>query len=115
MKIAFQADADLDPDIGNGLRRRMPAIDFRDAGAVIPDGTPDMVVLGIAADDGRVLVSRDLHTMARHLRGFLTHRDSPGVILVPSTRSIGEAIERLLFVWQTWTPGDVRNQARWLP
>jgi hypothetical protein len=40
LKIAFQADADLDPDIGRGLRRREPAIDFRAAAGVIQMGRP---------------------------------------------------------------------------
>jgi len=57
LKITFQADADLDPDIGRGLRRREPAIDFQSAVGVIPDGTPDPRVLHIAADSGRVLVT----------------------------------------------------------
>jgi hypothetical protein len=50
-----------------------------------------------------------------HLEDFVTHRDSPGVLLIPSSRSIGAAIEGILIVWLTWMPEDLRNQARWLP
>lgn len=64
MKIAFQADADLNPEIARALRRREPAVDFRGARGVIPDGTPDLEVLRIAAEAGRVLVTRDVATMA---------------------------------------------------
>jgi hypothetical protein len=39
LKITFQADANLDPEIGRGLRRKEPAIDFRGAAGVIPDGS----------------------------------------------------------------------------
>jgi hypothetical protein len=115
LKISFQADADLDPDIGRGLRRREPAIDFRRAAGVIPDGTPDSEVLRIAADSGRVLVTGDLRTMRAHFQSFLVEQDSPGVILIPSSRSIGEAIDGLLIVWLTWLPEEMRNQMWWLP
>ena len=115
MKITFQADADLDPDIGRGLRRREPAIDFQSAVGVIPDGTPDPRVLPIAADSGRVLVTGDLRTMQVHFREFVAQRESPGVLLIPSSRSIGAAIDGLIIVWLTWSADDLRNQVWWLP
>jgi hypothetical protein len=115
LKIAFQADADLDPDIGMGLRRREPAIDFQGAAGVIPDGTPDPAVLRIAAEAGRVLVTGDLRTMQIHFRDFVAKEESPGVLKVPSSRSIGAVIEGLLFVWLNWTPDDLRNQMWRLP
>lgn len=115
MKIRFQADADIDPGIWKGLLRREPSIDFRCAVETIPDGTLDPEVLRIAAEDGRVLVSGDLRTMSVHFRQFAATQESPGVLLIPSSRSIGAAIEGLLFVWLNWTPDDLRNRVQWLP
>ena len=115
MGIIFQADADLDPDIGRELRRREPSLDFRLSADIIPDGTPDARVLHVAAEAGRVLVTRDVRTMRVHFQGFIAERESPGVLLIPSSRSTGAAIEGLLMVWLTWTPEDLRNQIRWLP
>jgi Domain of unknown function (DUF5615) len=115
LKIRFQADADIDPDIRKGLLRREPSIDFQSAAGVIPDGTLDPEVLQVAADDNRVLVSGDLRTMSVHFQNFVETRESPGVLIIPSSRSIGAAIEGLLFVWLNWTPGDLRNRASWLP
>lgn len=115
MRISFQADADLDPDIGRGLRRREPSLDFRHFAGIIPDGTPDAKVLRVAADAGRVLVTRDVRTIWVHFQEFLAERESPGVLLIPSSRSTGAAIEGLLMVWLTWTLEDLRNQVRWLP
>ena len=115
MRIAFQADADIDPDIGRGLRRREPAIDFQAAKGVILDGTPDPEVLRIAAVGGRVLVTADLRTMLVHFQQFVAEYDSPGVLLVPSSRSIAEIIEGLLLAWLTWSMEDLRNQMWWLP
>jgi hypothetical protein len=115
LKIRFQADADIDPAIRKGLLRREPSISFRPATGIIPDGTLDPDVLRIAAEDGRVLVSGDLRTMSVHFRGFVATRDSPGVLLIPSSRSIGAAIEGLLFIWLNWTPEDLHNRVQWLP
>jgi hypothetical protein len=115
LKIRFQADADIDPDIRKGLLRREPSIDFRPAAGTIPDGALDPKVLRIAAEDGRVLVSGDLRTMHVHFHGFAATHESPGVLLIPSSRSIGAAIEGLLFVWLNWTPDDLRNRIQWLP
>jgi len=115
LRIRFQADADIDPDIRKGLLRREPTIDLRPAAGAIPDGTFDPDVLAIAADDDRVLVSGDLRTMNVHFQKFIATRESPGVLLIPSSRSIGAAIEGLLFVWLNWAPEDLRNRVSWLP
>jgi hypothetical protein len=115
LSIRFQADADLNPNIGLGLRRREPAVDFRSESGVIPDATPDPDVLRIAADDRRVLVSRDVSTMREHFELFIGERDSPGLLLIPSNRPIGTAIEGLLMVWLNWSPDELRNLIRWLP
>jgi Domain of unknown function (DUF5615) len=115
LRIAFQADADLNPDIERGLRRREPAIDFRRAKSVIPDGTSDLDVLRIAAHAGRVLVTRDVATMPGHFKQFVAHHESPGLILIPSSRSIASAIDGLLIAWLIWEPRDLENVSRWLP
>jgi hypothetical protein len=115
LKIRFQADADIDPDIRKGLLRREPSIDFRSAAGTIPDSTLDLEVLRIAAEDDWGLVSGDLRTMSVHFHGFVAMQESPGVLLIPSSQSIGAAIEGLLFVWLNWTPGDLRNRVQWLP
>lgn len=115
MNLRFQADADLNPAIGRGLRRREPSIDFRAAAGVIPDGTSDPEVLRIAAESGRVLVSRDVSTMTEYFKQFIQTQESPGLLLVHSQRPIGSVIEGLLLVWTTWAEEDLRNNARWLP
>ena len=115
MNLRFQADADLNPAIGRGLRRREPSIDFRAAAGVIPDGTPDPEVLRIAAAAGRVLVSRDVSTMPGHFEQSIQTQESPGLLLVHSQRPVGSVIEGLLLVWISWTEDDLRNKARWLP
>jgi predicted nuclease of predicted toxin-antitoxin system len=115
VRMRFQADADLNPAIGRGLVRREPAIDWRQAQRFIPDATPDPEVLQFAADDARVLVSRDVNTMPRHFAAFTGMRSSPGVILIPPDTAVGEAIERLILVWLSSTAEEIENQIWWLP
>jgi hypothetical protein len=114
VKIRFQADADIDPDIGRGLLRQATTIDWRRAQGIIADATPDHDVLELAASDGRVLVSGDVTTMPLHFAAFVATRSSPGVILIPSRVTVGEAIERLLMVWLSWASEDIENQVWWL-
>jgi hypothetical protein len=115
LKIIFQADADLNPEIERGPRRREPAIDFRGAGGVIPDRASDPDVLRLAADAGRVLVSRDVGTMPDHFKRFVAEQESPGLLLIPSSKSIGAAFDGLSIVWLTWPAEEMRGQIRWLP
>jgi len=82
---------------------------------VIPDGTSDPDVLRIAAESGRVLVSRDVSTMPEHFKKFIQTQESPGLPLIHSQRPIGSVIEGLLLVWATWTQEDLHKHARWLP
>jgi hypothetical protein len=115
LKIRFQADADIDPDIRKGLLRREPSIDFKPAARVIPNGTLDPEVLRIAAEDGRVLVTGDLRTVSVHFHDFVATRESPGALLIPSSRSIGAAIERAAIRLAELDAGRLHNRVQWLP
>jgi hypothetical protein len=72
-------------------------------------------VLRLAANAGRVLVSRDVGTMPPHFARFVDANRSPGVILVPPPMPIGAAIEKLRIAWLFWTAEDLENQIWWLP
>ena len=62
-----------------------------------------------------MLVSRDIGTMPRHFADFIQQKESPGLLLIPSQRPIGNVIEGPLSVWMIWTEEEFGNQARWLP
>jgi hypothetical protein len=114
VKIRFQADADLDPSIGDGLNRREPTIDWQPAQGFIPDSTPDLEVLQYSASERRILVSRDVHTMPGQFATFTATTSSPGVVLIPRDVRIGQAIERLLVLWLLRDAEDIANQIWWL-
>jgi hypothetical protein len=47
--------------------------------------------LRVAAEADRVLVARDVRTMRFHFQEFIAERESPGVLFIPSSRSLIEA------------------------
>jgi len=53
--------------------------------------------------------------MATNFAAFVAAQQSPGVLLIPSSRSIGAAIEGILTVWRAWGADDRRNRILWLP
>lgn len=115
MKIRFQADADLHFPIVTGLKLREPAIDFKSAQEAGLQGLDDLIVLGIAADQGRLLVSHDVGTMSIHFARFIATRTSPGVVLVPQSLPYHDAIEGLLRLWLTTEAERWENVLFFLP
>src|SRR5262245_6645168 len=114
-RVRFLADANLDQNIVAGVVRREPGIDFELPQGLIPEGMKDPQVLGVAASLGRILVTHDVRTMPRHFGDFIISSQSPGVILIPRSMSIAEAIEEILLIWQISEAGEWRNLLRWLP
>jgi hypothetical protein len=99
MRPRFQADADFNHKIVQGLRRREPSIDFRSArdGGIV--GVPDPEVLQAAWDANRILISHDRKTMPAHFVRFQESRLSPELVIVSQDLDIGAAIEDLLLIW----------------
>lgn len=70
----------------------------------------DPDVLALAANMQRVLVSHDFKTMPSHFYRFLERSESPGLILIPQLRPIGQAVEGLRLLWTCQDAEDFRNQ-----
>jgi len=63
-------------------------------------GLADPDVLGIAAEQDRILVTHDFKTMPRHFAHFLQRNgSSPGVFVVKQSSPIGSVIEGLVLIW----------------
>jgi len=99
MKLRLQADNDLDQRIVLATRRLESAIDFQTAGAVDLHGLTDEQVLGLAAQQSRILVSHDRRTMPDHFAAFISRNQSPGVIIISQRMSIAGAAELLHIAW----------------
>jgi hypothetical protein len=115
MKVRFQADADFNQDIVQAVRRRMPAVDFQTAHEAGLAGLDDEVVLERTAQEGRVLVSHDRRTMPFHFAALIATRISAGVIIVPKTLPIRQAVEDLILIWEASEAEEWINQIDSLP
>lgn len=115
MRIRFLADENLDQDIVAGVLRREPDVDFELPQGLIPEGMKDPEVLALAASLGCILVTHDVRTMPRHFGEFIVNKECPGVILIPRTTSIAQAIEELVLIWHVSEPGEWTNLLRRLP
>jgi Domain of unknown function (DUF5615) len=116
VSVRFLADEDLDADIIEGLRSREPAIDILDAKKAGLRGTKDPVLLELAAQQERILVSHDRRTMTRYFRERLAAgKSNPGLFIVPQRSPIGEIIESLLLVWTASQASEWRDSIVYLP
>ena len=116
MSIRFLADADLDYAIVQGVRRREPAIDFNSANDAGLEGLPDNRVLEVAAEEGRVLVSHDKHTMPVQFAARIrSGRRSPGVLLALPGATVGDIVDSLLIIWSSSREEEWTDQIHYLP
>jgi hypothetical protein len=114
--VRFLADEDLDADITEGLRSREPAIDILDAKKAGLRGTKDPVLLELAAQQERIVVSHDRRTMTRYFQERLAAgKSNPGLFIVPQRSPIGEVIESLLLVWTASQASEWRDSIVYLP
>lgn len=115
MKLKFQADADLNYPIVKGIRRQAPLIDFQSAQEADLEGLSDLIVLTMAADEGRLLVSHDVTTMPENFTQFIATRTSPGAVLVRQELAYHLAIARLVKLWRETEAEQWENVLFFLP
>jgi len=115
LRVRFLADANLDQDIVAGVLRREPDVDFELPQGIIPQGMKDPQVLAVAASLGRIVVTHDVRTMPKHFGEFIIGNDCPGLILIPSSTPIRNAIEEILLVWHVTEAEEWTNLFRRMP
>jgi hypothetical protein len=116
MKIRFQADNDLHEDILRAAKRLQPAIDFQRAPELgLHLGVEDPEVLQLCAEQDRMLVTHDRHTMPGHFIEFIKHQDSPGVFIVSQKLPVGKAAEWLVLYWEASEAEEYLNQIIAIP
>jgi predicted nuclease of predicted toxin-antitoxin system len=109
----FLADANFNYGIVKGCRRHDPASDFLSANEARLQGVPDPEVLAFAAEQNRILVTRDLQTMPRHFGEFpMRRQSSPGVFLVSLHPAIGEVIDELVLISRDEAPATLHSDLR---
>jgi hypothetical protein len=116
MPVRFLADASLRTAIVSGCLRLEPAMDFLSAQAASLAGLPDPLVLAIAAETDRRLVTHDIRTMPGHLGRFLEANGfSPGVLLVKQYTPVADVVEALTLIWAASDADEWRNRILEIP
>lgn len=72
-------------------------------------------VLALAATMDRVLISHDFETMPGHFYQLLEQSPSPGLVLIPQIRAIGQAVEDLRIAWTCLEAEEFKNRIVYLP
>jgi hypothetical protein len=114
--LAFLADENFHNAIVDGLRLRRRDLDLARVQDVGLLGADDPTILTWAAQTERILLTHDAATMPRHARervGAVLRM--PGMILVPDTMPIGQAIEEILLLAQCSREGEWEGQVVYLP
>ncbi len=116
MIVRFLADEDRDSDIIAALRSSEPSIDILDVKKEGLRGAKDSVLLDIAEEQGRIVISHDRRTMTRHFRERMSKgKSNPGLFIVPQRLAVGEIVESLLLVWTASNAAEWDGQIVYLP
>lgn len=114
--LRLAADENFNGDIVRGLLRRNPKLDIVRVQDVGLSGADDRSVLQWAADQGRILVTHDISTLAKHACDrTATGEPMPGVFEVRTVAPVGQAIEDLILVAECSFDGEWEGQVRFLP
>lgn len=111
----FATDENFNNDILRGLLRQMPQLDIVRIQDVGLSGTDDPTILEWAAQEGRVLLTHDISTMADFAYGrFHIGRSMPGVLEVSRSVPIGLAIDGIILAIECSFEGEWEGQVRYL-
>lgn len=108
--LKFLMDEDVPRFFLTQLRLHSPSIDIVRVVDVGLGETPDPVILQWAADNGRVLITRDAGTMTKFARERMRNGlPFPGVIVVRQAVPIGPALRQIIR-YATETTVEMRGQ-----
>ena len=97
--LRLAADENFNGDIVRGLLRRNPKLDIVRVQDVGLSGADDPSVLQWAADQGRIIVTHDVSTLAKHaFDRIAAGQPMPGVFEVRSVAPVGQAIDDLILL-----------------
>ena len=114
--LRLAADENFNGDIVRGLLRRNPKLDVVRVQDVGLSGADDPSVLQWAADQGRIIVTHDISTLAKHaFDRIAAGQPMPGVFEVKSIAPVGQAIDDLILLAECSVDGEWEGQVRFLP
>jgi hypothetical protein len=114
--LLFLADEDFDNRILRAFQRIEPALDWTRIQDLGLSGCGDDQVLEVAAAESRVVLSSDVSTMtAAAYRRLETDSLMAGLIVVPQSLAIGQAVDQLLFLARESAIDEWLGQVIYLP
>ena len=114
--LRLAADENFNGDIVRGLLRRNPKLDIVRVQDVGLSGADDPSVLQWAADQGRIVITHDISTLAKHaFDRIAAGQPMPGVFEVKSVAPVGQTIDDLMLVAECSFDGEWEGQVRFLP
>lgn len=114
--MRFAADENFDGNILKELRKRFPYLDIVRIQDTKMYQASDPVLLEWAAKEERIILTHDVQTLVgdaydRIEKGL----PMPGVILIPETLAIGEALNDLELAIGVGSPDDFKDQVTFIP
>ncbi len=114
--LRFLADVCFNGSVFRALQRGSPRLDIVRAQDVGLNGATDPRVLAWAAEQRRLVLSHDVNTLI----GYANERTRlgqpmPGLIEVPRTMSVGQAVEDILILADCSDEGECEGQIIFLP
>ena len=105
--IRYLADENFRGPIVRGLKRLQPAIDITTVVEAGKTGIDDITLLAFAAQEHRILLTHDEHTMPGHFTAFLQDGNhSPGVFLFHDDEPMQSVIDFLNVTWGASEPEE---------
>ncbi len=114
--LRLASDEDFNGRIVRGLRRREPELPIVRVQDTEVFGAADPEVLEWAATEGRVVLTHDVSTMTAFAYERVRRGQSmPGIVEVPQSLPIGQAIDDILLLAAASQTGEYEGQVLYLP
>jgi len=114
--LALLVDENLNQRILRGLKRAVPQLDHIVAQTAGFGGLEDSPLLARAAAQNRIVITHDLKTMPKYAyERVRSGQPMPGMVAVPDSLPIGQAIEDLALIIECCQPAEIENLVLYLP
>ncbi len=114
--LRLMFDENFDHRILRGLESQLPDLDFIVVQYTEFRGAKDPQLLARAAEQNRVLVTHDLKTIPKFVYERVAAKlPTSGVIAIPDSMPIGQAIEELAILIACSEPNEFADIMRYLP
>lgn len=109
-------DQNFNHRILRGLSRRIPNLDFVTTQILDKQEEVDPQLLNLAFDENRVIVTHDKKTFPKYAYDKIMKGENiSGVLIVPKTMAIGEAIDELEIIILCSSENEYENRVEFLP